>query len=251
MASRSRTTSEGGVTADGRSKGGTRILVVEDDDNVRRLVAAYLEGEGYEVTQAVDGTSGLADAEGSRPDLLILDLMLPGIDGLEVARRVKAVRDVPILMLTSKGEEEDVLAGFEAGADDYLAKPFSPKVLVARVRAILHRAGLDAEPDETCLVRGDVRLDNMAREVTVAGREVPLTTTEFDLLRTLMEHPGWVYTREQLLEGITGYSYLGDSRAIDVHIANLRKKLEEDGTDSMHILTVRGVGYKFQPVEPA
>jgi DNA-binding response OmpR family regulator len=232
-------------------RGNPRILVVEDDDNVRRLVAAYLEGEGYDVAQAVDGPSGLADAESGQPDLLILDLMLPGIDGLEIARRVKAIRDVPILMLTSKGEEDDVLAGFEAGADDYLAKPFSPKVLVARVRAILHRAGLDGDQEDACLARGDVRLDFMGRQVSVAGREVSLTTTEFDLLRTLMEHPGWVFTREQLLEGITGYTYLGDSRAIDVHVANLRKKLEDDASGAKRIRTVRGVGYKFQAAESA
>lgn len=223
-----------------------RVLVVEDDDNVRRLVAAYLEGEGYEVIQAADGRNGLVEAERQLPDLLILDIMLPGLSGLEIAQKVKAKRDAPILILTSKGEEEDVLAGFEAGVDDYLTKPFSPKVLVARVRAILHRVGLAPSEADDRFARGDIALDVRTRQVTVAGRELELTSTEFDLLRVLMEHPGWVFTREQLLEGVTGYSFIGDSRTIDVHVANLRKKIELDPADPKRIRTVRGVGYKFQ-----
>jgi len=224
----------------------SRILVVEDDVNVRRLVAAYLEREGYEVIQAADGRSGLVEAERHLPDLLILDIMLPGLSGLEIAQKVKAKRDAPILILTSRGEEEDVLAGFEAGVDDYLIKPFSPKVLVARVRAILHRAGLAPSEVDDRFTRGDIVLDVRTRRVTVAEREVELTSTEFDLLKVLMEHPGWVFTREQLLEGVTGYTFIGDSRTIDVHVANLRKKVEEDPSDPKRIRTVRGVGYKFQ-----
>ena len=224
----------------------SRILVVEDDDNVRRLVAAYLEREGYEVIQAADGRSGLVEAERQLPDLLILDIMLPGLSGLEIAQKVKAKRDAPILILTSRGEEEDVLAGFEAGVDDYLTKPFSPKVLVARVRAILHRAGLASSEADDRFTRGDLALDVRTRRVTVAERDVELTSTEFDLLKVLMEHPGWVFTREQLLEGVTGYTFIGDSRTIDVHVANLRKKVKEDPSDPKRIRTVRGVGYKFQ-----
>lgn len=222
-----------------------RILVIEDDDNVRHLVAAYLEREGYEVIQSDDGRAGLEEAERVSPDLLILDLMLPGLHGLEVAREVRAVKDVPILMLTALGEEEDVLTGFDVGADDYLPKPFSPKVLVARVRAILHRAGLASDAERERFSYADLTLDGLTREVTFHDELVELTATEFDLLRVLMEHPGWVHSRESLLERVSGYSYLGDSRAIDVHVANIRKKLGEDPSASRYIKTVRGVGYKF------
>lgn len=223
-----------------------RILVVEDDDNVRRLVTAYLEQEGYEVFDAADGHTGVKLAEQEQPDLVILDLMLPGLDGLEVAHRLRARWDLPILMLTSRNEERDVLEGFKAGADDYLTKPFSPKVLVARVRAILHRAAGAPADEEQAISMGGIRLELRSREVFLGGQPVELTTTEFDLLQTLMEHPGWVYTREELLERLTGYTYLGDSRVIDVHVANLRKKLEADSSNPQYIKTVRGVGYKFQ-----
>jgi len=223
-----------------------RILVIDDDDNVRNLVAAYLEREGYEVLQAADGPAGVREAESSNPDLLVLDLMLPGMGGLQVARRLTASRRVPILMLTARGEEDDVLRGFDAGADDYLTKPFSPKVLVARVRAILQRRGPELPPDEEPLRIGGLQLDRRAREVRIRGREVELTAIEFDLLRTLAEHPGWVYSREQLLEQVWGYDYLGDSRVVDVHVANLRKKIGDDPSDPRFIRTVRGVGYKFQ-----
>ncbi len=220
--------------------------MVEDDANVRRLVAAYLEREGYEVIEAADGRNGLVEAERHLPDLLILDLMLPGLSGLEIARKVKAKRDAAILILTSRGEEEDVLAGFEAGVDDYLTKPFSPKVLVARVRALLNRAGLMPSGSDDRFTHAGISLDVRTRQVEVDGRMVDLTATEFDLLRVLMEHPGWVFTREQLLEGVTGYSFIGDSRTIDVHVGNLRKKVEEDPVQPKRIQTVRGVGYRFQ-----
>ena len=223
------------------------ILVVDDDENLRRLVAAYLEKEGYYVEQAADGVSALEAVERSEPALILLDLMLPGLSGLEVAQRVRAKRPIPILMLTARGGEEDVLQGFEAGADDYLVKPFSPKVLVARVRAVLRRAGNGAETEtEEALRVSGITIDPKAREVTVEGREVELTTTEFDLLRVLAEHPGWVYSREELLEAVWGYNYLGDSRLVDVHIANLRKKIGDDPADPHFIRTVRGVGYKLQ-----
>lgn len=237
------------MDANSSTKPGVRrpvILVVEDDENVLHLVSAYLEHEGYEVVQAGDGRIGLAEAERHLPDLLVVDLMLPGLSGLELASRLKASRKLPIVMLTSKGEEQDVLAGFDAGADDYLTKPFSPKVLVARVRAVLHRAGLAPSAADDCFRQGDITLDVPSRQVYRSGREVDLTAGEFDLLRVLIEHPGWVYTREQLLEGMTGYSWVGDSRAIDVHVANLRKKVEEDPADPQLIRTVRGVGYKFE-----
>ncbi|OFV84768.1 MAG: hypothetical protein A2W26_10670 [Acidobacteria bacterium RBG_16_64_8] len=225
-----------------------RILVVDDDENLRRLIAAYLGSEGYEVQEAADGHSALAVTETEDPQLVVLDLMLPGISGLEVARRIRAGRTTPILMLTARGSEEDVLRGFEAGADDYLVKPFSPKVLVARVRAILRRSGAEVGDDAAGLPGlGGISIDPKAHEVRVQGREIELTSTEFELLRVLAEHPGWVYTREELLESVWGYSYLGDSRLVDVHIANLRKKMGDGPSDPKFIRTVRGVGYKFQP----
>lgn len=226
-----------------------RILVVDDDDNVRRLVAAYLEREGYVVTQAADGNAAIKTVEMGPPDLLILDLMLPGPGGLQVARRLKDSVGVPVIMLTARGEEDDVLRGFEAGADDYLVKPFSPKVLVARVRAVLRRAGLGAEEDSGPVVRGPLVIDERSRTVTVDEISVELTAIEFDLLRALSEHPGWVYSREQLLERVWGYDHLGDSRVVDVHVANLRKKIGDDPSQPRFIRTVRGVGYKFQVPE--
>jgi two-component system, OmpR family, alkaline phosphatase synthesis response regulator PhoP len=223
------------------------ILVVDDDENLRRLVAAYLESEGYEVEQAADGQAALESAEKYQFDLVVLDLMLPGLSGLDVAREIRARSPVPILMLTARASEDDVLQGFDAGADDYLVKPFSPKVLVARVRAILRRSGPDSDEEtEGALLAGGITIDPKAREVRVEGREIELTGTEFDLLRVLAEHPGWVYSREELLESVWGYSYLGDSRLVDVHIANLRKKIGDDPSDPHFIRTVRGVGYKFQ-----
>ncbi len=223
-----------------------RILVVDDDENVRRLVAAYLEREGYDVLTAADGPSAVRAAETESPDLVVLDLMLPGMSGLQVAKRLTATLEVPILMLTARGEEEDQLRGFQAGADDYLTKPFSPKLLLARVSAILRRAGLGEEDTQKPAVFGDLTIDPLCREVTVGSRPVELTAIEFDLLRSLVEHPGWVYSREQLLERVWGYDYLGDSRVVDVHIANLRKKIGDDSSEPSYIRTVRGVGYKFQ-----
>ena len=229
----------------------TRILVVDDDENLRRLVAAYLESEGYDINEAADGHSALSSVEVEEPQLIVLDLMLPGLTGLEVARRVRARRKTPILMLTARGSEDDVLEGFGAGADDYLVKPFSPKVLVARVKAVLRRSGVEVEDEAGGLLSlGAISIDPKAREVHVEGREVDLTSTEFELLRVLTEHPGWVYGREELLEAVWGYSYLGDSRLVDVHIANLRKKIGDDPSDPHFIRTVRGVGYKFQSPSP-
>jgi DNA-binding response OmpR family regulator len=223
-----------------------RVLVVDDDENVRRLVTAYLAREGYDVAEAADGNTALREAERSVPDLVVLDLMLPGMGGLQVSRKLKAARDVPILMLTARGEEDDFLRGFQAGADDYLTKPFSPRVLVARLQAILRRTGLEADRPEGALETGGLSLDPKSREVRVDGQPVDLTAIEFDLLRVLVEHEGWVYSREQLLEHVWGYDYLGDSRVVDVHVANLRKKIADDPSDPRFIRTVRGVGYKFQ-----
>ncbi len=228
----------------------TGILVVDDDENLRRLVAAYLESEGYQVWEAADGHSAISSFEKKEPHLVVLDLMLPGLTGLEVARKIRAARTTPILMLTARGSEDDMLAGFEAGADDYLVKPFSPKVLVARVKAVLRRSGSEIHDEAGLLDLGGISIDPKAREVRVEGREVKLTSTEFELLRVLGEHPGWVYSREELLESVWGFSYLGESRLVDVHIANLRKKIGDDPSDPRFIRTVRGVGYKFQPAKP-
>ena len=224
-----------------------RILVVDDDENLRRLVSAYLETEGYQVTQAADGRTALAAVKDQAPQLVVLDLMLPGIDGMEVAKQIRASSSTPILMLTARGGEDDMLEGFDAGADDYLVKPFSPKVLVARVRAVLRRFGAEREEDpDKPVVMGDLLIDVRGRDVQVRGRPVELTATEFDLLRVLSQHPGWVYSREELLESVWGYSYLGDSRLVDVHIANLRRKIGDDFAEPRYIRTVRGAGYKFQ-----
>jgi two-component system alkaline phosphatase synthesis response regulator PhoP len=229
----------------------TKILVVDDDESLRRLVAAYLESEGYEVKEAADGPSALTGVEAEDPQLVVLDLMLPGMSGLEVARRIRIERATPILMLTARGSEEDMLQGFEAGADDYLVKPFSPKVLVARVKAVLRRSGAETQEEVGGpFMQGGLSIDPKAREVRLEGREIELTSTEFELLRVLSEHPGWVYTREELLEAVWGYSYLGDSRLVDVHIANLRKKIGDDPSEPHFVRTVRGVGYKFQAPGP-
>jgi len=228
-----------------------KILVVDDDESLRRLVAAYLESEGYAVKEAADGASALTVVEEEEPQLVVLDLMLPGMSGIDVARRIRAKRTTPILMLTARGSEDDMLQGFEAGADDYLVKPFSPKVLVARVKAVLSRSGVRIEGEAGGLLSlGSISIDPKAREVRVEGREIELTSTEFELLRVLSEHPGWVYTREELLESVWGYTYLGESRLVDVHVANLRKKIGDDPSDPHFVRTVRGVGYKFQPPTP-
>jgi DNA-binding response OmpR family regulator len=218
-----------GDMTDASASAPIQILVVDDDENLRRLVAAYLEKEGYQVTQAADGRSALVQVRDGGPDLVVLDLMLPGLSGIEVAKQVRAKGSTPILMLTARGSEEDILEGFEAGADDYLVKPFSPKVLVARVRAVFRRvrAGSGEEAAKAMVV-GELSIDPRTREVLVAGRQVDLTATEFELLRVLADHPGWVYSREELLEAAWGYNYLGDSRLVDVHIGNLRRKIGED-----------------------
>ncbi len=223
------------------------ILVVEDDENLRRLVAAYLEREGYGVCEAPDGTSAMRMAEELSPDLIILDLMIPGVEGWEVARRVAQRHGIPILMLTALNSEDDVLAGFEVGADDYLTKPFSPKVLVARVRAILRRGGTSQSDEVQVVVHGSIEMNLSSLTVFVDGRSVDLTAKEFELLRVLMAHPGRAFTRAELLELVWGYTFLGDSRVVDVHIGHIRRKLGDNAADPVYIRTVRGSGYRLQP----
>jgi two-component system alkaline phosphatase synthesis response regulator PhoP len=228
---------------------GERILVVEDEANIVNLVRAYLERDGFAVDTATDGRAALHHARTTRPQLIVLDLMLPGMDGQEVCRRLRQESDVYILMLTAKSEEADRIVGLELGADDYLTKPFSPRELVARVKAVLRRSrpGASTLPDSD---RGIIDapplcIDLARRRVTKRGAPVDLTALEFDLLRALAGSPGIVYSRAQLLQRVWGYDFLGDERVVDVHIGLLRKKIEDDPSEPELLKTVRGVGYKF------
>lgn len=232
-----------------RSEGTTTILVVEDDPTVAEVVARYLEREGFAVEVVADGREGLRRALASPPDLMILDLMLPGMDGLEVCRRVREVAPVPIVMLTARGDEDDRVAGLDLGADDYLAKPFSPRELTARVKSVLRRTTsplrsvqLPPEP----LRAGRIEVDPRSREVRVAGLPAALTQIEFDLLAYLMLHPHRVFRREELLERVWGYTF-GDTSTVTVHVRRLREKVEADPAAPSHIKTVWGVGYRFDP----
>jgi DNA-binding response OmpR family regulator len=222
------------------------ILVVEDEASLASTLSYNLRKSGFNVVSAADGLEGLHVARRDRPDVIVLDLMLPKMDGLEVCRRVRAESDVPILMLTAKSEELDKVVGLEMGADDYLTKPFSMRELMARVRALLRRAG-GREPaeDGSRIVVGDIALDIRGRTVQRHGREVALKPKEFDLLFFLAKNAGQVFSREQLLEHVWGYDFFGGSRTVDVHIRWLREKLEERPAQPRHILTVRGVGYKL------
>lgn len=224
-----------------------RILIVDDEPPLRELVAGYLRREGYDVRTAEDGPTALDMAHTYRPDLVVLDLMLPGLDGIEVCRRLRQFSDAYVLMLTARTEEIDKIVGLSVGADDYVTKPFSPRELVARVKALLRRphAGTGAEPDALPVRRfGALAIDEGRHEVTRRGTPVALTAREFALLTTLAAHPRRVFTRAQLLERIWGEEYYGD-HVVDVHIGNLRKKLEDDPARPEYIETVRGVGYRF------
>lgn len=223
-----------------------KILVVEDDKTVAEVVSRYLAREGYEVEHVADGAVALARLQQGMPDLLVLDLMLPGLDGREVCRRVRAISDVPIIMLTALGETGDRIRGLELGADDYLAKPFSPRELVARVKNVLKRSGNhdDRHAHAGPLEAGGIVLDRRSREVTIDGRPVDLTQREFDLLAFLMEHPREVFRREVLLEHVWGYTF-GDTSTVTVHVRRLREKIEPDPSNPTYVQTVWGVGYKF------
>lgn len=222
----------------------TKILVVDDEPSILKLVSAYLEPEGYEVHTAADGSSGLKAARAFKPDLIILDVMLPGMDGVELLTRLRRESDAYVIMLTARTEETDKIVGLSVGADDYVTKPFSPRELVARVKAALRRlqAGAGSGPERSILSFKHVRLDADARSVSVDDRPVDLTAAEFDLLRTLADNRGRVLTREQLLEKIWGGEYFGEMRVVDVHIGHIRQKL---GREDL-IATVRGVGYRFE-----
>jgi len=241
-----------------------KILVIEDEDGIIHLINLYLRDAGYQVVVAKDGADGLALHAREHPDLIILDIMLPTIDGFEVCHRIRAWSETPILMLTARGDEDDRLQGFEMGADDYLVKPFSPRELVSRVRAILRRGAREepaqsngsvqqvgagsvkkgADNDEV-LRFPNLAIDLMARRVEVQGHEIALTPTEFDLLALLAQAPDRVFTREVLMNKVWGYDYLGDGHTIDVHISALRKKIEID-PEQRYIKTVWRVGYRFE-----
>ena len=226
------------------SDGGAKILLVEDDATLRHTLALNLRAEGYQLLEAEDGESGLASARAETPDLVVLDVMLPRLDGLTVCRLLRRESSVPIMLLTARGAEADKIIGLETGADDYIVKPFSLGEFLARVRAALRRRA--AAPSGEVLTSGDLRLDLAARRVAVAGRPVILTPREFDLLALLLRHRGAVMSRGLLLARIWGDDYVGDDRTVDVHIHWLRQKLEKDPARPVLIQTVRGVGYRFE-----
>lgn len=226
----------------------SRVLVVDDEPNLLHTVSYALRQDGHDIVTATDGNEALAVFRSARPDVVVLDVMLPGIDGLEVCRRIRRESDVPIVMLTARDTELDTVVGLAVGADDYLGKPFSMRELSARVRALLRRAARPAGPAETPAVldqRG-LRLEPGRHRVTLEGAEVLLKPREFDLLSLLMAHPGQVLGRERILERVWGFDYDGDSRTVDTHVKTLREKLGDDAERPRWIETVRGVGYRFR-----
>ena len=226
---------------------GKKVLVVDDDVKTVELVRLYLKRDGYQVLVAYDGVEALRLAHESCPDLVVLDLMLPDIDGLEVCRTLRHESDIPIIMLTARTTDQDKLTGLDLGADDYVTKPFSPKELAARVRAVLRRLPGERGPEE--IKTGELSMNFAKHEAWFAGRPLDLTTVEFKLLGVLAKEPGRVFTRANLIEEALGYDFEGFDRTIDVHILNLRRKLESDPSHPRYIKTIYGVGYKFVGVE--
>jgi DNA-binding response OmpR family regulator len=221
-----------------------RVLVVDDEANIRQLLTDYLHRDGFEVEQAVSGEQALDALSRHEPDLVILDVRLPGIDGFETLRRIRATSDVYVLMLTARSEEADTLIGLEVGADDYVTKPFSPREVVARVRTLLRRRGGDAPADDSRVFEG-LSLDASRHEVIADGALATLTALEFDLLDALTSSPGRVFTRRQLIERVWGGDFYGDERIVDVHVRKLRSAIADPAESPRFIATVRGVGYKF------
>ena len=222
-----------------------RIVVVDDEAWVVRLVRGYLEQAGFQVATVADGHEALVQINTFDPALIVLDLMLPGVDGLEITRAVRKKSDVPIIMLTARADEVDRVTGLELGADDYVVKPFSARELVSRVRAVLRRSNGEVEKPNTIELR-DIRIDLAGHSTHIRGEKVDLTPMEFDLLAHFMQHPGQVFTRNQLLDSLLGPSYESFDRSIDAHIKRLRKKIEQDPKEPDYIVTVFGVGYKFE-----
>ena len=217
------------------------VLVVDDEKNIRELIQLYLTNAGYRVVNAADGAEALRLARADKPDLIVLDLMLPQVDGYEVCRRLRREgNDLPIIMLTARDDDVDKIVGLELGADDYMTKPFNPRELVARIKAVLRRT--DPANLQVVLQMGDLRLDNEAHQVLLAGQKIELRQKEYDLLATLMSHPNQALSREQLLAQVWGYEFSGDTRTVDVHVARLRERM---GKSSVKIETVWGIGYKL------
>ena len=222
------------------------VLVIEDEPTLVATLRYNLERDGYRVLTALDGAAGLALARSERPDVLLLDLMLPGMSGIEICRALRKESALPILMLTARTEETDRVVGLELGADDYVSKPFSMRELLARVRALLRRSELrQAEDPETETV-GDIVLDVRSRRVTRSGRELALRPKEYDLLLYFLRNRGRAFTREQLLDQVWGYGFVGDTRTVDVHVRWLRQKIEETPSKPVHLITIRGVGYRLE-----
>lgn len=229
-----------------------RVLVVDDEEPLARVIASYLEREGFTTQLAHDGPGAVAAAEAAEPDLVVLDVMLPGFDGVEVCRRIRRFSDCYIIMLTARTDETDKVVGLSVGADDYVVKPFSPRELVARVRALLRRPrwptaqpaqDATAEPADPAIVLGDLTVDAVARQASVAHQQVDLTRTEFDLLLTLAQRPRQAFSRRQLIDAVWGPDWYGDEHIVDVHVGHLRRKLRDDASEPRVIRTVRGVGY--------
>ena len=223
------------------------IVIIDDDQSIRELASVYLEKEGFRVESAADGASGIERVAVATPDLVILDLMMPGMSGYDVCKALRQSSNIPILMLTARDDDVDKIVGLELGADDYVTKPFNPRELVARVKAILRRAETASPAQVNGVIHaGDLTVDRQRREARAAGREIALRTKEFDLLATLAENEGIVLTREQLLDRVWGYNFYGETRTVDVHVQHVRAKIAGAGVS---ILTVRGVGYKLVPAD--
>jgi len=225
----------------------SRVLVVDDEPMVREVLARYLEKDGFAVDTASDGAEALEAFEAGRPDLVLLDLMLPRVDGLEVFRRIRAQAQTAVIMLTAKGEETDRVVGLELGADDYITKPFSPREVVARVRTVLRRARQDMPVALAVLRYGDLEIDRPRREVRLAGHPVKLTRKEFDLLALLASRAGVTFTRSELLDEVWDFAWDGDTSTVTVHIRRLREKIEVDPSEPRRLITVWGIGYRFDP----
>jgi len=226
--------------------GRERILIIEDETDIQELIRYNLEKEGYRITSTLTGEEGISQIEAIFPDLILLDLMLPGIDGFEVCRRLKSddeTKKIPIIMITAKGEESDIVSGLELGADDYITKPFKPRILIARIRSVLRRTKKNFNEDTSAISFHNIKIDTSKFKVTVDNEPIELTATEFYILKLLICRPGWVFTRGQIIDAVKGTDYPVTDRSVDVQITGLRKKLESAG---QYIETVRGIGYRFK-----